>query len=129
MCLRSKKSARKDAQAWNGARCMGSGPKRSRLRGRLGLRKKDGTTQGLREVKLACAATREAEERGKRCLWLREGQGPGSLDSRSRDPGYPGPGRRLGREMNQGFFVSLWSLVFAIQFPGRMGGLGWGKRR
>jgi len=111
---------------------MGSGPKRSRLRGRLGIRKKDGKTQGLREVKLACAATREArlaEERGKRCLCLRDSQGPESLDSRSRDPGYPGPGRRLGREMNQDFFVSPWSLVFVIQFPGRMGGLGWGKRR
>lgn len=61
----------------------------------MGIKKKDGKTQGHREVKLACAATREArlaEERRKRFLWLRHSQGPGSLDSRSRDRGYPDQG-------------------------------------
>ena len=91
----------------------------------MGIRKKDGKAQGHREVKLACAATREArlaEERWKRFLWLRQSPGPGSLDSRSRDRGYPGPGRRLGRGMSQGFFVSPWSLVFASSFRGEWEG-------
>ena len=67
----------------------------------MGIRKKDVKTQGHREVKLASAATIEArlpEERGKRCLWLRDSQGPGSLDSRSRDPGY----RALGADWAEG---------------------------
>lgn len=57
---------------------MGSGLKRSDLRGRLGIQEEDGKTSGQREVSPAYVAIREVrrtEGPRKRCPGLRDRQG------------------------------------------------------